>query len=290
MSYALLLSLSTFFAAIVAAIAVWSILSMVATDAGVNRSWWRRVFQRIARLAIPEERHQLDEVQIDLVRAGYTHPHADFLFFGVRAVSSLALPIPALLIMQPDDLYSILTVIAVMATIGYILPRVLLERSVRERQDRIRNGVSTFLDMLLPALDAGLGVDAALRYVQRELEAIRPDLASVVQYSLSLVDAGFPSERAFESWYQRTGVDDLDPVATLLIRAERSGVGVAEALGQHAELVQQTMLRQEEAEMARIGPYLTVMAIIFIMPITAVAMLGPALMEVALKLFPEVMG
>jgi hypothetical protein len=42
--------------------------------------------------------------------------------------------------------------------------------------------------------------------------------------------------------------------------------------------------------MAKVGPYLTVMAIIFIMPITAVAMLGPALMEVAQMLFPEGMG
>lgn len=290
MTYAIILALSTFFAAIVVSIALWSMLSYVAADAGVDRGWWRSLFQRIARLAIPEERHQLDEVQLDLVRAGYTSGRADFLFFGVRAVSALALPIPALLVMQPTDLYFFIGIIAVMATIGYLAPRVLLERAVRRQQSAIRMGISTFLDMLLPALGAGLGVDAALRYVQGELESVRPELAGVVRHSLALVDAGFPNERALSTWYARTGVKDLEPIAKLLVRAERSGVGVAESLGQFAELVRKAMLREQESEMARVGPYLTVMAIIFIMPITAVAMLGPALMQVAQMLFPEAMG
>ena len=290
MTYAIILALSTFFAAIVVSIALWSMLSYVAADAGVDRGWWRSLFQRIARLAIPEERHQLDEVQLDLVRAGYTSSRADFLFFGVRAVSALVLPIPALLVLQPTDLYFFIGIIAVMATIGYLTPRVLLERAVRRQQSAIRMGISTFLDMLLPALGAGLGVDAALRYVQGELESVRPELAGVVRHSLALVDAGFPNERALSTWYARTGVKDLDPIAKLLIRAERSGVGVAESLGQFAELVRKAMLREQESEMARVGPYLTVMAIIFIMPITAVAMLGPALMQVAQMLFPEAMG
>jgi len=290
MTYAAILALSTFFAAIVVSIALWSMLSYVAADAGVDSGWWRNLFQRVARLAIPEERHQLDAVQLDLVRAGYTNSRADLLFFGVRAVSALVLPIPALFFIQPTDLYYFVGIVAVMATIGYLAPRVLLERAVRRQQSAIRLGISTFLDMLLPALGAGLGVDAALRYVQGELESVRPELAAVVRHSLALVDAGFPNERALSTWYARTGVKDLDPIAKLLIRAERSGVGVAEALGQLAELVRKAMLREQESEMARVGPYLTVMAIIFIMPITAVAMLGPALMQVAQMLFPEAMG
>ena len=290
MTYAAILALSTFFAAIVVSIALWSMLSYVAADAGVDSGWWRNLFQRVARLAIPEERHQLDAVQLDLVRAGYTNSRADLLFFGVRAVSALVLPIPALFFIQPTDLYYFVGIVAVMATIGYLAPRVLLERAVRRQQNAIRLGISTFLDMLLPALGAGLGVDAALRYVQGELESVRPELAAVVRHSLALVDAGFPNERALSTWYARTGVKDLDPIAKLLIRAERSGVGVAEALGQLSELVRKAMLREQESEMARVGPYLTVMAIIFIMPITAVAMLGPALMQVAQMLFPEAMG
>jgi tight adherence protein C len=289
-TYAAILALSTFFATIVASIALWSIFSFIAEDAGVDRSWWRRVFQRIARLAIPEERHQLDDVQLDLVRAGYTDNHADFIFFGVRATSALMAPVPVLLWIRPPDLYMFVSIIAVMATIGYLTPRVMLERAVRSQQEAIRMGVSTFLDMLLPAIGAGLGVDAALRYVQGELESVRPELASVIRHSLALVDAGFPNERALSTWYERSGVRELDPIAKLLIRAERSGVGVSEALGQFAELTRKTMLRNQEAEMAKVGPYLTVMAIIFIMPITAVAMLGPALMEVAQMLFPEGMG
>ena len=279
--YAVLLSMAVFVAVILLFVALWVAVDLFASGGAYPRTWIVVVFKRLARLAVPDQSHHLDTVQLDLVRAGYNIGTGDMVFFATRALLAFGLPIPVFLLARPTTLMWFLTAAAVPATVGYILPRVWLDRKVQGRQRRLRSGIPNLLEMLAPALNSGMGIDGALRYVEKEMRMVYPELADSLYHSIGLVDAGIPRDRALQLWVEHTGVDELEPIAFLLGRAERSGVGVAEALQSHAEQFRENLLRTEEALMAKAGPMLTVLAIIFVLPLVGVVALGPTLLRLS---------
>jgi tight adherence protein C len=275
-----LIALFTFVAALTVAGATWAAIAQVAASyEGGAETWWANATQRLARLAVPEDSQQLDAIQLDLVRAGYTDRNADLTFFAVRAGLGLGLPLLGFLLYRPTEIQWIVGLIAVPGTLGYLLPRGFLDRAIRLRQDAIRRGIPALVDLVMPALEAGLGVDAALRYAASELERSAPELAATVRRATTLVDAGIPRERALDEWLHRTGVEELEPLAHLLSRAERSGVGVSDALDSYAHQVREAALHETERTMAKVGPYLTIVAVVFVLPMTLVVLVAPAVMR-----------
>jgi tight adherence protein C len=108
---------------------------------------------------IPRSPSDMTRLQRRLARAGY-HRTAHAVWYGLAqigfAVAGGLLPI-VILGWEGGRLLAVLGVIA-----GFLVPSVVVERRIKNRQKRIRNGLPDALDLFIVCLEAGLSLDQAI--------------------------------------------------------------------------------------------------------------------------------
>jgi tight adherence protein C len=94
---------------------------------------------------------------------------------------------------------------------------------------------------------------------------------------------------ALRHLHERTGLEDVGALVTVLGQAERYGSHVAEALRTHAQLTRARRLLEAERRACEATPKLTVVMIIFVLPPLFIVVLGPTIVNLAER-FGAMMG
>jgi tight adherence protein C len=137
-------------------------------------------------------------------------------------------------------------------------------------------------------VEAGLGLEAALARVAGEIELRSPILADELHLLGIELRAGSDRARALRNLSLRTGVEEVDSWATLLIQADRFGTSVGGSLRVQSETlrVRRRQLAQEAA--AKISLKLLFPLIFCIFPALLTVLLGPAFIQIYRSLLPTV--
>ncbi len=159
---------------------------------------------------------------------------------------------------------------------GYLIPDRVLDRLARRRVDRLRRGLPAALDLLVLAVEAGQGLDAAILDTSRGLRNSFPDLAAeFTQLQLEL-KANTTRAEALKNFVDRSHDLELRKFANLLIDTDRFGTSLAPALKTHARYLR-IRFRQVAQEKARkVGVKLIFPVFFLIFPSVILVTLGPA--------------
>ena len=112
--------------------------------------------------------------------------------------------------------------------LGFFIPRFLLKRMIRDRQQRIRIGLADALDLTVICVEAGLALDQAMLRVGQDLHHAHPDLSDEFHLVNLEMRAGKPRAEALRNLVDRTGVDDIRSLVATLIQTDRFGTSVAQ--------------------------------------------------------------
>src|SRR5207248_7624235 len=110
-----------------------------------------------------------------------------------------------------------------------------LARLAKRRQHRMRMGLPDALDLLVVSVEAGLGLDQAIQRVGQELAFAHPDLCDELRLINLELRAGKARSEALQNLADRTGVDDVASLVTMLIQTDKFGTSVAHSLRIHSE-------------------------------------------------------
>jgi tight adherence protein C len=122
-------------------------------------------------------------------------------------------------------------------------------------------------------------LDAAFRRVAAEIQQAAPDLSQEFQLVNHEISAGVPRVSALRHLEQRTGLEEVRSLVNMLAQAERFGTSVAKSLRTHLAVVRKQRMSRAEAQAAAISPKLTVVMILFLMPVLMSVLLGPAALK-----------
>ncbi len=172
------------------------------------------------------------------------------------------------------------------AAVGYYAPYVYVTNAVQKRKEVIIKAFPDALDLLVSAVEAGLGLDAGFRRVADEMEMASPELAGELQLVSHEVLAGVPRVEALRHLEERVGIDDVSSLVNVLIQAERFGSSVARSLRVHSGHIRIKRMQRAETKAAQVSPKLTVVMIIFILPTLLIVLLGPAAIKMKNILIP----
>jgi tight adherence protein C len=194
-------------------------------------------------------------------------------FFGGIALAAL-MPIAGLV--------KILFV-AIFAVIGYTVPSAQLSAKASSRQKTIRKQLSDVMDLLTISVEAGLGFDAAMAQVVRNVPG---PLAEELTRLLQEVQIGVSRADAFRHLSERTSVPELQAFVLSMVQADMFGVSIASVLrAQSRELRQKRRQRAEET--AQKVPVKLLFPMIFlVMPAMFIVLLGPG----AIKIYDQFFG
>ena len=166
----------------------------------------------------------------------------------------------------------VLGMTALMFVGGMLLPFAWLRRAVRTRKMVIWKGLADAFDLVTVSVEAGLGLDAALRHVSEKLHG---PLADEIRQMLREVGMGRPRREALEEMAQRIDVKEVETFVNAVIQAEQLGTSLGRVLrAQSATL--RVRRRQRAEEIARKAPVKMVFPLVFcLMPAFFIVVLGP---------------
>ncbi len=215
-----------------------------------------------------------------LVQAGFDDPVAPLAYATARLVLLVAFPTVAALIVVGKPLPQMIVVVACGAAFAYILPHFYLERAIRLRQEGLRRSLPDAVDLLVLCVESGLGLDASLLRVARELRDVHPDVSRELMLVNRKVNAGMPREEALRSMYSRTMVHELQILVQNLIQSEKLGSSVAKVLRVYSETLRRKR-RQTAERKAAVAPIkMTIPLVVMILPALFVVILGPAMLSI----------
>ena len=198
-----------------------------------------------------------------------------------RVVHPLSFPLLMLPFAAASGLSPVVAVGVVLgATFGYYLPAIWVANVTNKRKRRLLSAFPDALDLLVSCVEAGLGLDAAFRRVAVEMETAAPELAREFQLVTHEISAGVPRVEALRHLERRTGLDEIRSLVNMLAQAERFGTSIARGLRVHSRMTRQKRMSRAEEEAARVSPKLTVVMILFLLPVLGMVLVGPALINV----------
>ena len=245
-----------------------------------------RVAEPLNRI-VPISASDAAKLQKQLLQAGYRSPEAAIAFRAIQITLVIALPTVVatlcFLLDRPLNNFLIWGIIA--AAVGFYLPRYVVIKKTTARQRRITWALADSMDLMVVAVEAGLGLNAALNRVGDELKGLHPDMHQEIELVNLEIRVGRGREEALRNLAERTGVDDIRSFVALLIQADRYGSSIAKAVRIFAESLRTKRRQRAEQAAQKAALKLLFPLTLFLFPVIIMVVLGSALLNIIDILF-----
>ena len=243
-----------------------------------------RAFGSLGERVRPENKEELSLMRTRLMMAGYRGQRGPVIFFGFKVFLTIILPaiffVVQLFIVKTPSATMTMAILVLLALIGFYLPNIWLRIKTDRRKEKISNGFPDALDLLVVCVEAGLGLDAAVKRVGEEMRLSSSELSEEFGILNMELQAGKLRHDALKNLALRTGLDDVNNLVTLLVQTDKFGTSVGQALRVHSEFMR-TKRYQKGEEMANKLPVKILFPVIlFIFPALFVVILGPAMVRI----------
>lgn len=228
--------------------------------------------ERICRV-VPRSPKRMTEMRRRLVSGGFRSQAAPAVYAASQIGCALAVGVAVLLATRTMP-YALLSMVA-----GFGIPSMWLSYKVRQRTRNIRDGLADVLDLLIVCLESGLGLDQAMLRCGEELAFAYKPLADELDLVANEIRAGTPRPEALTRFADRTGVDDVRALTTMLIQTDRYGTSIAQALRVHANLLRTKRRQRGEERAAKANVKLVFPLVLCLFPAFYILTLGPAFLQ-----------
>jgi tight adherence protein C len=224
----------------------------------------------------------------DLSMAGFRLDGSIRIFYGFKVIFCLVMFVFALVMRTHITENPVLRIVWVVAGagLGFYAPGFYLDKLVKGRHALLRKGLPDALDMMVVAVEAGLGLDQALQYVSREMAHSHPDLSEELGLVGLEMRAGKRRADALKNLASRTGEPELRKLVAILAQTDRFGTSMGESLRTHSDFMRIKRRQDAEERAAKVGVKLVFPIFLFILPSMMIVAAGPALLKVFGELFP----
>lgn len=221
------------------------------------------------------------KLQKQLLQAGYRSPEAATAFRAIQITLLVALPsfVMTACFLFNRNLLNMAIFSMIAAALGFYLPRYFIIKKTKARQQRITWGLADAMDLMVVAVEAGLGLNAALNRVADELKNLHPDMHGEIELVNLEIRVGRSREEALRNLAERTGVEDIRSFVALLIQADRYGSSIAKAVRIFADSLRTKRRQRAEQISQKAALKLLFPLTCFLFPVIILVVLGPALLN-----------
>jgi tight adherence protein C len=176
------------------------------------------------------------------------------------------------------------------AGVSFYLPDVVVWWFKKSRQDNIFFGLPDALDLMVVCVEAGLGLDQAMRKVSEEMKKTYAIIAEEFGLCNLQLQMGRPRNEVLHELGARTGVDDLKALSAILIQADKFGSSIAQALRVQSDSMRVRRRQMAEEKAAKTAVKLIFPLVLFIFPAIFIVLVGPAAITMINEMFPAMSG
>ncbi len=228
---------------------------------------------------MPKSDKEVSVIRQRLTLAGYRNENAVKIFYGCKVLTPLLLAtiagLSGLANLSPFFVY-------VMALGGgFLAPDFWLGKRIAARQKKLRRGLPDVLDLLVICMEAGLSLDQATTRSAEELSGSQPEICDELGVVVLEQRAGRARSEAWKNMADRTGVDCLRNLVSMLVQTEQFGTSIAKMLRVHADTLRVQRVQMIEEMAGKTSVKLVFPLVLFIFPALFLVTLGPAAIVMA---------
>jgi len=272
------------------------VVGRTALEGGVETAEWQaRVVKAagpMAKLATPTKDEEIGKVRAKFLNAGFRDESAPVIYFALKALLAIALPMLVLLftnIRALEGNQPLLMLLAV-AALGYYLPNVVLARLTESRQRELFEAFPDALDLMIVCVESGVSLDAAIARTASEINLRSPKLAEELTLVGLELRLGATRERALRNLATRTGLDEISSFVAMMLQADRFGTSIGDSMRVHADSLRVRRRQRAEEQAAKIPLKMLFPLIFCIFPSLLLVLMGPALIQIYRILLPTMTG
>jgi tight adherence protein C len=250
-----------------------------------------RVFQPLSKL-IPKSPSEVGATTRKLMQAGYRNKSAVTIFYGIKVGFMLAVLLAAFLTgrFRSAPVENIFITLLACVGAGYILPDFILSKRVTARKDKIQLSLPDALDLLVVCVEAGLGLDQAILKTSEELRVTHPDICDELNLVNLELRAGKPRKDALKNLADRTGVEDINGLVSMLVQTDKFGTSIAQSLRVHSDALRTKRRQRAEERAHKVSVKLVFPLVFLIFPSMFIIILGPGIIKIMKQLLPAMGG
>ncbi len=236
----------------------------------------------------PKSEKDTSVIRQRLVQAGFRHESAMPIYLAVKTLSLIigfAIGGGAVLLSNGLTVKSMMRV-AFIGFGAFFLPDVILGFIGKKRREKIFLGLPDALDLMVVCVEAGLGLDQAMRKVADEMVHTNPTMAYEFGLCNMQLQMGRPREAVLMELGSRNGVDDLKALASIIIQADRFGSSIGQALRVQSDSMRTRRRQLAEEKAAKTAVKLIFPLVLFIFPGIFVVLVGPAAITMINEMLP----
>jgi tight adherence protein C len=223
---------------------------------------------------MPKSDKEVSIVLQRLTRAGYRNESAVKVFYGCKVVTPILLSAIALL----SGLASFGPFFVYLMTlgVGFLAPDFWLGKKIKKRQKKITRGLPDVLDLLVICMEAGLSLDQATARTAQELSKSQPELCDELNIVVLEQHAGRGRSDAWKNMAERTCVESVRNLVSMLVQTEQFGTSIAKVLRVHSDSLRVQRVQMIEEMASKTSVKLVFPLVLFIFPALFLVTLGPA--------------
>lgn len=255
---------------------------------------WAKLVERIEQSGFSLADTKGDVLREKLKAAGFQSPLAPRLYTLLRL--GLVIALPSLYVFATISRGSGITFMrlylvgSAFALAGLYLPALFVRARADRRRETITNGFPDCLDLMLICVEAGLGLEAAIDRVAREMAISQPQVVELLAAATLRLRAGATREVALRKMAEDSGVDEIRSFATLLIQSDRLGTSIGTTLRIYASEMRERRRMRAEEKAHRLPVLLSIPLVVCMLPTMIGVLMLPAIIRVVRQLLPALAG
>lgn len=244
-----------------------------------------KIVKPFAKYSTPSEGWENSPLRLQFFQAGWRDPIAPKLFFGLKTSLTLLFPIILFILFRSkfnaeNALTGVMPVLLLGAAVGLVTPKIYLDIKTKKRKQELFESFPDALDLLIICMGAGLSFDQALSRVSTEIKMKSEVLHEELELLLLEVRSGFSREKALRNFALRTGVEEIETFASMIIQSERFGTSISDSLRVHSEEFRLKRKQKAEELAAKIPVKLLFPLVVCMLPTVLFIMVGPSIMQI----------
>lgn len=255
---------------------------------------WARLAAAVEKAGLNLADTKSERLTALLRQAGYPSPAAPRVFTLIRLGMIFLLPLLyVLLAFSGDDPPSFLRaylVGSVLALLGLYLPNLYVRARAERRKEAIVNGFPDCLDLMLICVESGLGLEAAMDRVGREMVKSHPLVAELLMITVLQLRAGATRDEAFRKLAEASAVDEIRSFTTLMIQSDKLGTSVAATLRVYAAEMRERRQMRAEEKAHRLPVLISIPLVACMLPTMIGTLMLPAAVLMIRRIFPLMTG
>jgi len=154
-----------------------------------------------------------------------------------------------------------------------LMPTVLLNRSVRNKQNEYRKELPNVIDILSICTSAGLGFDQALQRVSEEWDT---QLSWEIGRVVSEMEMGLSRKDALRNLSSRLDISELSTFVSIIIQSDQLGMSISDTLHTLAQQMRLEWRFRAQEEARKVPVKILIPLVFFIFPAMLAVILGPS--------------